>query len=112
MIARHVTRRISAPQRPRIRTAAAVAGVSVLIGACSRDATTRFVPDAYHLRSAPAADDTAAAPDQVRRELRESVAHQYGSQSAVPPRDQAIRDYRSTVIKLYGPQPPGSNTGE
>ena len=46
--------------------------------------------------------------------LRESIARQYGSQPAPPaslPSEHAMRDYRNTVIKLYGPQPPPADTG-
>ena len=115
MAAQRTTPSILAPQRRRIRTVAAVAGVAVLIAAGGYAATTTFGPGAYQPRPAPASDDTAAATDQVLRELRKSVAGQYGSQPAAPtsvPRDHAMRDYRTTVIKLYGPQPTRSDTGE
>ncbi len=61
------------------------------------------------------------------RELRESIARQYGPQlaperlarqplvgrpqAASPDREQAMRDYRQTVIKLYGPRPSRSVSG-
>lgn len=113
MIARHVTRSIPAAQRRRIHTAAAVAGVAVLVAAGGHAATTSFGPDAYQPGAAPATDNTSkATTDQV---LRESIARRYGSQPAAPPTvssDQAMRDYRSTVVKLYGPQPSRSNASE
>jgi hypothetical protein len=115
MAAQRTTLSVPAPQRRRIRTAIAVAGVAVLIAAGGYAATTTFGPDAYAPQPAPATEAPATAPDQVLRELRESIAGQYGSQPAAPtgvPSDHAIRDYRDTMIKLYGPQPPRTDAGE
>jgi hypothetical protein len=112
MAAQRTTLSVPAPQRRRIRTAIAVAGVAVLIAAGGYAATTTFGPDAYAPQPAPATEAPATAPDQVLRELRESIAGQYGPQpAAAPKREQAIRDYRHTVIKLYGPQPSRSVSG-
>lgn len=48
--------------------------------------------------------DTGIATDQVLGELQDSIEGQYGPQPApAPEREQAMRDYRHTVIKLYGP---------
>lgn len=115
MAAPRITHSIPAPHRHRIRTATAVAGVAVLIAAGGYAATTTFGPDAYPPQPAPATDDTATATDQVLRELRESIARQYGSQPAAPtslPSEHAMRDYRKTVIKLYGPRPPRTEPDE
>jgi hypothetical protein len=115
MAAQRTTPSIPAPHRRRIRTATAVAGVAFLIAAGGYAATTTFGPDAYQPQPAPATHDTPTATDQVLRELRESVAGQYGSPPAAPtgvPSDHALRDYRDTVIKLYGPQPPRTESNE
>jgi hypothetical protein len=112
MAAQRITASVPAPHRRRIRTTTALAGVTVLIAAGGYAATTTFGPDAYEPQPAPATNDTPTATDQVLRELRESVAGQYGPQPApAPDREQAMRDYRHTVIKLYGPQPPRSVAG-
>lgn len=113
MIARHVTRSIPAAQRRRIHTAAAIAGLAVLLAAGSHAVTFSSGPDAYQPRSAPPTDNHhSKTTDQVLRELRESIARRYGPRPAAPPTvstDQAMRDYRSTVVKLYGPQPSPSD---
>lgn len=112
MAAQRITASVPAPHRRRIRTATALAGVALLIAAGGYAATTTFGPDAHAPQPAPAPDDPATATDQVLRELRESVAGQYGPQPApAPDRKQARRDYQHTVIKLYGPQPPRSVSG-
>jgi hypothetical protein len=115
MAAHRTTPTIPASHRRCIRTATATAGVAVLIAAGGYAATTSFGPDADALQLAPAAHDTATATDQALRELRESIARQYGPQPAAPtsvPLKQATRDYRNTVIKLYGPQPTRTDVGE
>jgi hypothetical protein len=115
MAAQRTTPTIPAPHRRRIRTATATAGVAVLIAAGGYAATTTFGPDAYPPQLAPATHDTATATDRALRELRESIARQYGSQPAGPtsvPLEQATRDYRNTVTKLYGPQPTRTDAGE
>jgi hypothetical protein len=115
MAAHRITPSVPAPHRRRIPTATATVGVAVLIAAGGYAATTTFGPDASQPQPAPATDDMGTATDQVLRELRESIARQYGSQPAAPtgaPSDQAMRDFRRTVIKLYGPQPRRTESDE
>jgi hypothetical protein len=104
-----MTPTIHTSQRRRARDVAIVAGVALVIAAGGYGATTTFGPDAYEPQPTPATDDAVTATDQVLRELRDSIAGQYGSQPAsgqyATPSDQAMRDLRETVVKLYGPQP-------
>jgi hypothetical protein len=89
-----------------LRTAAAITGVAALIAAGSYLATTTIGPD-----SIPTAAPTGAAVNpsaQALRELRESVAGQYGSQSvtgaAVNPSAHALSELRASVAGQYGSQ--------
>jgi hypothetical protein len=112
MPAERITPRVPAPHHRRIRTATAIAGITVLIAAGGYVATTTIGPDAHQPQPAPRTDVTPPA-DQALRELRDSIARQYRSQPApAPDNDQAMRDYRDTVIKLYGPRPPRTDGGE
>jgi hypothetical protein len=115
MSAPRITPSIPPHPRRRIRTATAVAATAVLIATGGYAATTTIAPDAHQSQNAPTTHDTGTATDQVMRELRESIARQYGSQPAAPtsvPSDHAMREYRTTVTKLYGPQQPPADTGQ
>jgi hypothetical protein len=115
MSAPRITPSIPALPRRRIRTATALAATAVLIATGGYAATTTIAPDAHQSQNAPTTHDTGTATDQVMRELRESIARQYGSQPAAPtsvPSDHAMREYRTTVTKLYGPQQPPADTGQ
>jgi hypothetical protein len=98
-------------QRRRVRNLTIAAGVAALIAVGGYAATTTFGPDAYEPQPGPANGDTATATDQVLRELRESLAGQYGSSAAsatgdsATPSDEAMRQLRETIINLYGPAP-------
>jgi hypothetical protein len=97
------SRPLRSPHR-RLRTAAAVTGAAALIATGGYLATTDG-PDAAPSSAAGGTDVNPSA--QVQRELRESVADQYGSRSApdatVNPSDQVQRDLRASIAGQYGP---------
>ena len=87
----------------RIRTAAAVTGVAALIAAGGYLATT-IGPDAA--TPTPAADTDVTPSAQTLRELRQSIAGQYGNQFAatpVNPSAQTLRALRQSIPGQYGP---------
>ena len=100
-----------APSRPaasryrRIRTAAASAGVAVLIATGGYLAITTIGPDAA--RPTPATGTDVRPSAQTLRELRQSIAGQYGSRSAagvtVNPNTQVRLDMRKSIAGQYGP---------
>ena len=90
-----------------LRAAAAITGVAALIAAGGYLATTTIGPD-----SIPTAAPTGAAVNpsaQALSELRESVAGQYGSQSAagaaVNPSARALRDRHRSIAGQYATRP-------
>ena len=90
------------PQRParhrRIRTAAAIAAIAALIATGGYLATTTIGPDAAP--PTPAAGTEVNPSAQTLRELHQSIAGQYGSQSApdaiVNPSAQCARAARAS----------------
>jgi hypothetical protein len=86
-----------------LRTAAAIAGVAALIAGGSYVATTTLGPD-----SIPTTGTDVNPSAQTLRELRESVAGQYGSHSAarhvVNPNAQTLSELRDSVAGQYGSQ--------
>ena len=89
----------------RIRTAAAIAATAALIAGGGYLATTTIAPNAA---TSPLATDTEVHTSaQKLRELRESIASQYGSRPAagavVNPSAQVRRELRNSVAGQYGP---------
>ena len=95
----------SAPHR-RLRTVAGIAAVAALLAAAGYLATTTIGPDAA---SPPRATNTEVHTSaQKLRELRQSIAGQYGSRPAadpvVNPSAQMLRDMHQSVAGQYGSQ--------
>jgi hypothetical protein len=97
------SRPLRSPHR-RLRTAAANTGAAALIATGGYLATTDG-PDAAPPTAAGGTDVNPRT--QVQRELRESVAGQYGSRSApdatVNPSAQVRRELRASIAAQYGP---------
>jgi hypothetical protein len=89
----------------RIRTAAAIAAVAALIATGGYVATTTIGP--HDTPSTPVTSTDVNASAQVRRELHQSVAGQYGSRPAagavVNPNTQVRRERHQSVAGQYGP---------
>jgi len=89
----------------RIRTAAAIAAVAALIATGGYVATTTIGP--HDTPSTPVTSTDVNASAQVRRELHQSVAGQYGSRPAagavVNPNTQVRRELHQSVAGQYGP---------
>jgi hypothetical protein len=88
----------------RIRTAAAIAAIGALIGGGGYVATKAISPDAA---TPPAATDTEVHTSaQKLRELRQSIAGQYGTQVAagavVNPSAQTLSELRTSITGQYG----------
>jgi len=92
-------------RHPRIRTGAAAATIAALIVTGGYLATTTIDPDAIPRTAANTTDVNPSA--QTQRELHQSIAGQYGSQSAagtvVNPNAQTLRDLHASVAGQYGP---------
>jgi hypothetical protein len=93
------------PTRHRRIRIAAVTGVAALIAAGSYFATTNIGPDTAP--PTPAAGAVVNPGAQVRRELHQSIAGQYASQSAagtgVNPSARTLRDMHKSIAGQYGP---------
>ena len=89
----------------RIRTAAAIAAVAALIATGGYVATTTIGPD--DTPSTPVTSTDVNASAQVRRELHQSVAGQYGSRptagAVVNPNTQVRRELHQSIAGQYGP---------
>ena len=102
----HPAPRVPGAARHRhIRAAAAIAGVAALIAAGGYLATTTIGPDATP--PAPATTATEGFPSaETLRELRQSIAGQYGSRSAVSaavnPSAGTLRELRQSIAGQYG----------
>jgi hypothetical protein len=88
----------------RIRTAAAIAAIAALIAGGGYVATKLISPDAA---TPPAATDTEVHTSaQKLRELRQSIAGQYGTQVAagavVNPSAQTLSELRTSITGQYG----------
>jgi hypothetical protein len=88
----------------RIRTAAAIAAIAALIAGGGYVATKLISPDAA---TPPAATDTEVHTSaQKLRELRQSIAGQYGSEAAagavVNPSNQTLSELRTSIAGQYG----------
>ena len=98
------SRPASSPQR-HVRTAAAIAGVAAVIATGGYFAATSIGPDAAP--STPAAGTAVDPSAQMMRELRESIAGQYGNRFAagatVNPSTQTLRELRESIAGQYGP---------
>jgi hypothetical protein len=92
------------PVRHRhLRTATAIAGVGALIAIGGYVATTTIGPDAVPPTSPAGPDVNPSA--QILRDLRESVAGQYGAQApgaTINPSAQTLRALRDSVAGQYG----------
>ena len=90
----------------RIRTAAAIAAIAALIATGSYLATTTIGPDTAPPTPATGTDVNPSA--QTLRDMHQSVAGQYGNQSAagtvVNPSAQTLRELRQSVAGQYGNQ--------
>ena len=106
-----MTTQLITPSRPgtarhrRIRIAAAIASIAVLIATGGYIATTTIGPDATPRTTVTGTDVNPSA--QTLGELRQSIAGQYGSRSApnatVNPSAQVRRALRQSVAGQYGP---------
>ena len=89
----------------RIRAAAAIAAIAALIATGGYLATTTIGPDAAPPTPATGTDVNPSA--QTLRELHQSIAGQYGSQSAagavVNPNAQVRRELHQSIAGQYGP---------
>ena len=90
-----------------LRTAAIAAGVTAVIAAGGYLATTTFGPDSIPVTPATPTSPEVAPSDQVLRELRASIAGQYGAQTAVRgatvnPSDQVRRALHASIAGQYG----------
>jgi hypothetical protein len=90
----------------RIRTAAAVAGVAALIATGGYIATTTIGPDAIPRTAATGTGTDVNPSAQALREMHQSIAGQYGSQSAagtvMNPSGQALREMHQSIAGQYG----------
>jgi hypothetical protein len=97
-----------APSRHRrIRTAAATAAIAALIATGGYLAATTIGPDAAAPTAATGTDVNPTA--QTRREMHQSIADQYGSQSTagitVNPNAQTLRELRQSIAGQYRGRP-------
>jgi hypothetical protein len=99
------TRRTTPSRYQRIRTPAAVAGVAALIAAGGVLVSVGDSPDTAPPAPAAATDVNPSA--QTLRELRESIAGQYGSRPApedtINPSARVRRELRESIAGQYGP---------
>ena len=89
-----------------LRTAAIAAGVTAVIATGGYLASTTFGPDSIPVAPVTPTSPSVNPSDQVRRELRQSIAGQYGAQAApgtsVNPSIDVRRALRESIAGQYG----------